>query len=303
MISIIIATYNRSEFLIDALDSLSKQSLSKDKFEIIVVDNNSTDQTEAVVADFKRQYPDLNMSYVMEKNQGLSYARNRGIKESAGEIVAFMDDDARAHKDYCLNLFNMKTSFREYDAFGGKVIPLYEEGKEPKWLTKHVWGMLAKVDLGNQIKPFDKKYPVGCNMAFRKEIFNKIGMFNTNLLNRCDDKDIFNRIKQARLKILYLPDVVVNHFIPADRSSENGIKKLAVLSGMEERIMLSEKPVKIFLKIIDYLWKIAAACVLGIYYILTGKPEKALIIKIMSWSLSGFLKKTRNKTNKNYRST
>ena len=87
--------------------------------------------------------------------------------------------------------------------------------------------------------------------------------------------------------------MAVNHFIPSDRTSEDGIKKLATLSGMEERIMLSGKPVKIFLKIIDYLWKIAAACVLGIYYILKGKPEKALVIKIMYWSLSGFVKKTR----------
>lgn len=291
MLSIIIATYNRSEYLVDALNSLARQSIHKDKFEVVVVDNNSTDKTENVISDFKKKFPDINLCYVIEKKQGLSNARNRGIMEASGEIIAFMDDDARADKDYCLNLCNNSSLYKEFDAFGGKVIPVFEEDREPEWLTKHAWGMIAKVDLGDKLKSFDKKYPVGCNMAFRKEIFNKIGMFNSNLLNRCDDKDIFNRIKKAKLNILYMPDVVVNHFIPSDRTSENGIKKIATISGMEERIMLSEQPWKIILKIIDYLWKIAASAVIGIYYCLRGYPKKAFIIKIMSWSLIGFLKR------------
>ena len=289
MVSIIVTTYNRSFYLLKCLDSLAVQTLSPSKFEVIVIDNNCTDDTASVIRKFEKDHKEINLSYFVETSQGLSYARNRGIAESKGDIVAFVDDDAMAHPEYCKSLYEAADEYVEYQAFGGKISPIFPVGYDPDWLSTYVWGMVAKVDLGEQIIPFKKKFPAGCNMAFRKEVFNSIGTFNTEVKFRSDDRDIFNRLKLQGFKVLYVPDISVDHNIPEERASKKGIRKISILSGVGEKNRLSGKYVASLVKFLNYSFKIGAAILLSLFFIVKGESKKALIISIMFWSLQGFV--------------
>ena len=289
MISVIVATYRRSDYLLQCLESLTRQSALPSTYEVIVVDNNSGDNTEAVTKKFISDHPEVNIRYFLETNQGLSFARNRGIRESKGSIVAFVDDDAVAHPGYCKSLAEAESKFTGYQAFGGKVTPVYHSGSEPAWLSKYVWGMVGKVDLGDSIIPFTRKYPAGCNMAFRKEVLDEIGNFNEEVKFRSDDRDIFTRLRSKGFRVLYVPDISVDHNIPLERMSKEGVRKLSILSGIGEKNRLAGNFPGLTLKFFDYLMKIVAATGLSLNFVLQKKPQKALIVKIMFWSLQGFV--------------
>jgi glucosyl-dolichyl phosphate glucuronosyltransferase len=288
-LSIIICAYNSGDFIPEVLTSLIEQSLDKQRYEIIVVNNNSTDHTEKSVLNFISQHPTYNILYVVEKNQGLSFARNKGINTANGSYISFIDDDAKANFTYAEAIVNSFENFNDYHALGGKVNPVYTETVDVRWVSKYVWGLIGKVDLGNQIVEFKKKYPAGCNMAFRKEIFDEIGLFNTDLLYRCDDRYIFDQIKNKHFKVLYTPEASVDHYISAKRVSSEGIIKLSKSNGLAYRQLYNGSKIKLALKFFDYLSKLFISIVLGIGFILIGEPQKAKIIKIMYYSLIGFI--------------
>jgi len=287
-LSVIICTYNRCDFLPAALNSLANQTLPKEQFEVLVINNNSTDETEAVSKEFERNHPAVNFGYHIEKNQGLSFARNRGIKESQGKYISYIDDDAIASPEYAEAVLEAFENYPDYAALGGKVTPFYDNG-EPKWLTPHLWGMVAKVDQGEEPKTFGKKTPVGCNMAFRKKIFDTIGLFDTERTkNRWDDRYIFNQVSDHGLKTLYYPKASVRHHIPSSRVSEEGIVNLARSNGKEYRKLVQGKPLKAIGKFFDYLLKVVAAFALSAIYLLKGQPAKTKVIKIMFYSFWGY---------------
>jgi len=293
-LSIIICTYNREDFLPLTLQSLSLQSPDKHRYEVLVVDNNSTDRTASLCQKFIEHHPDINLRYFLEKNQGLAFARNRGIKESSGRIISFIDDDAEARSDYAMNLIRTFQEYSNYDAIGGKVIPLFPEKKEPAWLSKYIWGVVAKVDKGDHPVPFKKKVPAGCNMAFRKVVFETIGLFDTKLAHRCDDLYIFGKLKAMQKVALYAPDVVVYHHIPPERIDASGIRKLSLDLGSSHRVYLQSQPaIFTLLKFFDYTFKIGASVILSLGFILKGEPAKIKIIKIMWFSLVGFMRTNR----------
>jgi glycosyltransferase involved in cell wall biosynthesis len=293
-LSIIICTYNRQDFLPLTLQSLALQSLDKTRYEVLVVDNNSTDNTASLCQQFIEQHPDINVTYFLEKNQGLAFARNRGIKESSGRIISFIDDDAEARNDYANNLIFTFQRHSDYDAIGGKVIPIFPEKTEPAWLSKYIWGVVAKVDRGVHPVPFKKKVPAGCNMAFRKKVFETVGVFDTNLAHRCDDLYIFGKLKAINKVPLYSPDVVVYHHIPPERINAAGIRRLSLDLGSSHRVYLQSQPIFYTqIKVFDYLFKIGAALILSVGFMMKGEPAKTKIIEIMWFSLVGFLRKKR----------
>lgn len=131
-ISIIICTYNRDKYIYQTLRRIAINTFSANKYEIILVNNNSTDQTEIECKRFHNDFPDLNFRYYVEKKQGLSFARNRGIEESTGDIILFIDDDAFMETNYLHNLTVNLKSNPEAAAFGGKIIPSFENDKTPE---------------------------------------------------------------------------------------------------------------------------------------------------------------------------
>ncbi len=243
MISIIVCTYNRDKYLYGALQCIATNGFSADSYEIILVNNNSTDDTEKECIRFQSDYPEVKFRYFLETAQGLSFARNRGIKESRGEILLFLDDDSFVQKDYLVNLVRNLEDYPDADAFGGKITPLFESDVTPEWLAKWNKSWISAIDLGNRVRLFKKgKYPIGANMGIRRSCLEAVGDFNTKLgrsrknLMGGEEKDIFNRIRNQGGKIYYFPDVEVQHIIPPSRTTKEFICKMGEGIGMSERI-------------------------------------------------------------------
>lgn len=292
MVSVVICSYNREKFLPGALNSLINQTVDKNKYEVIIVNNNSTDNTEKISKQFINENKELNVSYSVEKNQGLSYARNRGIEEAKGEIISFIDDDAIARDDYVENLINTFDQYPEYGALGGKVIPIFSNKKEPVWMSQYIQGVVSKVDYGEKTKTFNKKYPTGCNMAFRKELFEKYGGFNTDLVYRGDDKYVFYKLKKNKVRILYAPKVFVNHNIDAYRIEPKFIDKISKSTGASERLRLQTEPwYKSVYKLLEYIYKFTGAIILFFMFLIKGQPQKGkYCVKVMYHTILGFFK-------------
>ena len=167
-ISVAICTYNRAKYIEDALRSLQQQQLAYERFQVIIINNNSTDETEAICQRFIAAHPELNFTYVVEKQQGLSYARNRGIREAIHPIVSYIDDAAIARPDFLHTLVERFAAHPETDGVGGKIIPKYETAR-PEWMSPYLEGLVTKVDLGEKAFRYagKKQFPVGCNMTYR----------------------------------------------------------------------------------------------------------------------------------------
>jgi glycosyltransferase involved in cell wall biosynthesis len=295
-ISLVICTYNRARYLPGSLNSIQFQTLDRKKFQIIIIDNASTDNTADIINNFIKENPGLNIKYCYEENKGLSFARNRGIKESESQIISYVDDDVILPTDF---LEKILIFFEQYPAAvgaGGKVIPKYESGKEPEWMSKYLLGFVGKVDYGNSIIKFEKKmkYPAGCNMIYKKDILEKAGGFNNQLKFRSDDKYIYYKVKSLSDKIYYLPDAWLYHYIDSYRLEIKNFKTLFLKTGNEEKKrLLSEKDkTGILKKFVEYVVKLTASFILYFTFFIKGKPEKGKYVVISQWcTLIGFLKK------------
>ncbi len=297
-LSVIVCTYNRERYIGQCLEHLIHQDVDKGSYEVIIVDNNSTDNTgticEAVVA--KQE----SFKYYLETNQGHSFSRNRGIEESKGEIVAFLDDDAFVANDYVTNLISFFANHSEVQAIGGKINPRYE-GATPKWMSKYLLPLVAAQDMGETPKAFTgRKFPIGANMAFRRAVFEKYGNFNVNLgrkgtgLEGGDEKEVFLRLKADKIPIFYVPNIVVDHIIPEKRVTKEYIKGLAVGVGTSERKRIKEAGAPdFFLKIVDELIKSLGTIILFFLYFLRGKSSAGImLLKFRYWVVKGLM--TRN---------
>lgn len=294
-ISVVICTYNREKHLVNVLAAISEQSFEKEGFEVIVVDNNSTDSTTNVCQEFKHKHPNIQFIRVLEKKPGLSNARNKGITSARSDIIAFIDDDAMPRKDYVEKIFHYTQLYPDYCYFGGKILPKYEKGSEPPWLSKYLEKIVSKVDMGKKVRRFpNKSYPIGCNMIFRKQVFMKYGYFNPELQKRGDDKYIYYLLRKHHIHPLYCPDIIVDHFIENERVTKESILKIASRNGLEENIRTGGlRSFNGYLKLCDYIFKLAVSFLLAAWHI--SKPQKGYFLIIVFWaSLKGFISGNNN---------
>jgi glycosyltransferase involved in cell wall biosynthesis len=295
-ISLVICTYNRSRYLPGSLESIHLQTVDKSLFEVIVIDNASTDDTAQIVQTFISQNPSLHISYHFEKNKGLSFARNRGIAEARSPLIAYVDDDVILTPDYLKELIGFFEKNPNACGAGGKVIPKYESGSEPVWMNKYLAGFVGNVNHGTNIKPFTSsmKYPAGCNMIYKKEVLIKAGGFNNELKFRSDDKYIFYKVQEITDQIFYLPDAWLYHYIDSYRLDINNFKTLFLKTGNEEkrRLVSEGNTTGAMKKFVEYLFKFGASGILYFIFSLKGQPSKGKYIVISQWNtLLGFLKK------------
>jgi len=296
-ISVIICTYNRDKFIGEALNCLAKQTLPAGNFEIIVVDNRSTDNTASIAKKFIADHPELQARYVMEPNKGLSFARNRGIQEARASIVTYIDDDAEVTPHFLESIVSFLQANSSVVGVGGKVIPKYSESGEPKWISKYLNGFVGRMDFGDRPKQFDSKmkYPTGCNMTYTKEILQKAGGFNNELTFRSDDKYIFHQVTKISDNVYYVPEALLYHNIDNDRLSFPNFKKLFLKSGNEEKIRVRSEigTPGIVRKFFELIFKTTAATVIYILYIIKGQELKGRYVFFSQcFTLKGFLQKS-----------
>jgi len=300
-ISVIICSYNRANYIVQALKSLSEQSLPKSKFEVIVVDNNSTDNTESVCSDYMKENIDLHAFYLTETQQGSSFARNTGAKQASGELLVFMDDDAVAHKDFLENILFFFKSHPTAGGLGGRIIPLYIP-HEPKWMSHFVSSLVGNFHYSEILKEFSKgKYPLESNMTVRKKDFDAISGFSENLPGvkgtlriGGEGKDFFFRLKKSGKTIFYDPSVQVQHIVETAKLTRAYMYRVASGIGRGERVRISKKgKIAIFAKIVEYTFKLFASFILACIYLLQGKPAQSLpIIHFRIDALNGFFNKS-----------
>ncbi|AIQ27750.1 glycosyl transferase [Paenibacillus sp. FSL P4-0081] len=236
-ISIIICTYNRSALLVKTLHSLLPLE-NLDHAEIIVVDNSSKDDTAAAIRRFIDTYgADMDIRYLLEPVQGLSAARNTGILASKSPLIAFLDDDAIPCRTWISTIVSTFEQKPEVMAMGGKIAPIFES-KRPEWLIKPFELPYTIVDLGNRIREYPKRlHPCGANMAMRKIVFD-ISLFPLELGRKGDsllsgeETWLFGQIQQEGHSILYHPEMAVDHFVPANRLTEDWIMKRYYSQGI-----------------------------------------------------------------------
>jgi glycosyltransferase involved in cell wall biosynthesis len=227
-ITVLLCTFNRGRRLSTALDSVAAQILPDSvSWEVVVVDNNSTDQTREIVERYCRRYPGR-FRYIFESHQGLSRARNTGIRESRGGVIAFIDDDVIAEPTWLQNL-TASLYDGKWSGAGGRIVPPLDFNP-PDWFTiggkmDLVGAILPVFDLGDQAGEMLRP-PYGTNMAYRKSMFERHGMFRTDL-GRCgnslvmgEDTEFGNRLMAAGGSLRYEPSAVVEHPVPEERLSK-----------------------------------------------------------------------------------
>jgi GT2 family glycosyltransferase len=209
MISVIVCTHNRAHRLEQTLKSLQGMAVPVDSpWELIIVDNKSSDNTKEIINGFMDK-SGLNVKCVIEGRQGLSHARNTGIQESSGNILAFTDDDCIVDRYWVTSISKGFQSDKSIAGIGGRV-ELYDKMDRRVSIRVHKEQMiLASVDrIFNLI--------IGCNMAFDRAVFDKVGMFDTDFgagarFASAEDSDFLYRAYKEGLKIIYSPQVLVYH--------------------------------------------------------------------------------------------
>ena len=220
-VTVAVPTYNRADFLRQTLAGLVAQQFPREHFEILVVDNNSTDHTAAVVAEFVSATPAPR--YLREEQQGLDYARNRAIAEARGDVVVFGDDDILVQPDWLAQITVplLTDGVRRVGAVGGEVIPVFPDGL-PDWVREWHAPLAFRPDLG----PVEAKHsPMGANLAFPKWIFEQLGPFHTALDRAAGnyfsggDSEMIRRVRAAGLEVWFAPAAAVRHQMPASRTT------------------------------------------------------------------------------------
>ncbi|MBS1783158.1 MAG: glycosyltransferase family 2 protein [Bacteroidetes bacterium] len=295
-ISAVICSYNRSKFIIKAIESIFSQDFDSKLFEVIVVDNNSTDETLNLLAQFKASHPNYNFRFVSETQQGVAFARTRCAIEASGAIVSYLDDDSIARPGWLKNTVEFYERNPNVWSIGGKITP-YFLTPIPDWYSKYFFGLVGRFDQGDEVKQLKKqRYPCGANMSFRKEVFEEIGYFNSALgrkgsgLLATEEKDIYIRILMYGKKVYYLPTVEVLHAVEGNKFNINYVHRHSMGIGGGERLRLQGNAFALIKKIIEYIAKWCYAICYGVGFLIKGEWSKfRMLERFRWWVIIGFL--------------
>ncbi|MBU4017516.1 glycosyltransferase [Patescibacteria group bacterium] len=215
-VSVAICTYNRSKYLQTCLDSLAHQeNVDPKDYELLIIDNNSTDNTKDITTGYINKYPSIKIRYHLEQKIGLSHARNKAIKEARGKYIAYIDDDGIAYPDWIYQIIEFTRRHPHIMAFGGPSYR-YAEIPIPKWAPPDY----GNVDLGDKEKEVTK-HIVGCNMIFKKSLFEKLDGFNPSLgmvgksMGYGEEDEIFIKMIKFHLPMMYSPHIKIKHLLPS----------------------------------------------------------------------------------------
>jgi glucosyl-dolichyl phosphate glucuronosyltransferase len=246
--SVVIPTYNGAKELPETLRSLAALTTAA-AWELIVVDNNSTDETREIIMAASHGFP-VELRYVLETEQGRSAALNAGIRQARGDIIATTDDDVRVAPDW-LDRAAEALDALGCDYVGGKVLPIWR-GPQPAWIPNHPgrqWAVIALLDFGSEPIPYFTDphcVPIGVNMAFRREAFERAGLWDNGVGRRKgtllgqEVRKWALRAHAAGLRGYYVPAMVLRHVVHRERLNKRYFRRWYYWNGVSRALMYRE---------------------------------------------------------------
>ncbi|MCK4352501.1 glycosyltransferase family 2 protein [candidate division WOR-3 bacterium] len=249
IISIVIPTYNRRKYLNSILNSLNEMEFKKEDYEIIVVDDGSTDGTEQIIVNCNPPEAEqiANLRYFRQEHKGASAARNLGIKSAKGEIIAFTDSDCIADKNWLKEIVkSLCSGIKESQLEADESQAQRSQGIQGSFNNKEAIAVGGRTtSISEKITPFthqvitDGKTFTSCNMAVRKEILLKMGGFDEDFIYGHEDTDIYFRLQKLG-KIIYNPSAIVCH-PPIPLSFLQFIRRIEI-SYRNEKLLYKKYP-------------------------------------------------------------
>lgn len=283
MISVILCTYNRDSYIYNVLHSIAVGTLPPTEYEIVLINNNSTDHTEEECRRFEADHPEMTFRYCVECQQGLSYARNCGIREAKGDVLVYVDDDALVNPEYLATYADFFVRNPEAVAAGGPILPQYDGCEEPDWMSHYTRQLVTgKLYLGEREREFPKgAYPGGGNAAYRRDVFDAVGLFNVELgrkgnsLIGAEEKDLFDKMTTRGMRFYYLPTAILYHLIPPKKLTQDYFDRLTLGIGQSERYRtLQISTAKYLNRLVKEAVKWAATLLLWVGFALKGQFNK-----------------------------
>ncbi len=227
-ITLTICTYNRRESLSETLDTVAGQQCGF-PWEVLVVDNNSTDGTFTMVTERAPSFP-VSLRVEREERRGRSYALNHAIEAARGSVLVFTDDDVNLRPGFIAAHAGLYTD-SEVGGGGGRIIPVMPENTPP-WMLEMVerrsGGLAGRYDFGDARREIDPEggmlFPFGANMSIRREVAEELGGFRVDLgwgktLVPGEERDLFERVRRKSLRIMYRPEAVVEHRFQSSKAT------------------------------------------------------------------------------------
>ena len=296
-LDVVIPTYNRSTLLRKAIGSLLNARVPDGlEVQIIAVDNNSTDDTKAVITELAEK-SNGRVSYVFEKQQGRSPAMNAGVAASTGDLIGFIDDDEEVDASWYETILSAFTN-NDVDFIGGPYVPRFES-EVPEWLPKEYTAVVGIVDGGNEVVPFDDSYPgmlMGGNAVFTRQTLQQIGPYSTDLgrtatrLLSCEDQDMYQRLRAAGARGLYFPQLIIYHFIPRERLTKRYHRSWCFWQSVSSAVLDRSRPqpTPYVLGVPRYFYGRAVRGMLRLARVWNGKPASRFSSELPLWELAGF---------------
>jgi glycosyltransferase involved in cell wall biosynthesis len=293
-LTVAIPTYNRADFLRQTLAGIAAQQFPREHFEVLVIDNNSTDHTRAVVAEFAQGQPAPR--YISETRQGLDYARNRAIGEARGEIIVFGDDDILVRPDWLAQIAVplLADHQQRIGAVGGEVIPVFPDGL-PDWVREWHAPLAFRPDAG----PLNAQHsPMGANLAFPKWVFDQLGQFHTALDRAAGnyfsggDSEMIRRVRAAGYDVWFAPGAAVQHQMPASRTTFRYARRHAFDSARSRVIDRAGQPGATGYFAGRFIGNLVKAIGLGVFGLVNGLLFRRGAAKkafVRAWRSCGYL--------------
>ena len=235
-VSVIVPTHNRCKYLRNAIISLQEQNFPRDDYEIIIVDNNSTDKTPEIVEECNKKR-EKEVIYIEEPKIGLHNARHAGTRVAKGKILAYVDDDVICDRSFLTEILK---AYRDADVgcVGGRILPKWEI-KPPDWINMFPKSYLSILDEDGEKREVQWVY--GCNFSIRKKLLFELGGFNPDAFHekklwwmRGDGEiGLLKKVHDIGKKVIYNPKAIVWHVIPRNRLTISYFKERAFKSGVE----------------------------------------------------------------------
>jgi glycosyltransferase involved in cell wall biosynthesis len=256
------------------LASLASQNgIKSSSIEIVIVDNNSTDDTSETLERFRESLP---IRHMKESQQGLAYARNRAAAESKGEVLLFTDDDVRLEQGWLAAYQEAIERFPNVEFFGGRILPDWG-GRKPGWIGNEplalIDGLLVWFDHGTETRLFEatEPLPFGASFAVRKTLLEKVGLFRVDLgtggtgLGRGEETELLMRARSAGLQGVYVGETLCFHVVDRKRLRMRGLYNYGVVSGKSQNAMGAW---------VDGRYSVAVSFLLrGSYHFLKGRRD------------------------------